>query len=488
MTVFGHGVASGDPGSTSVVLWTRVSGYEGELSWLLARDTACTDVVAHGVAAPHPDDDHAVHVEVHGLEPATTYWYRFATVDGRTSTVGRTRTLPDPDDPAARIRVGVTCCARYGNGWFTAYRVLAEQQPDVVLHLGDYIYEDGEGAVPGRELDPPWELVTLHDYRRRHAQARSDLDLQDLHAIAPMVMLWDDHEFADNAWLHGAANHQLSEGIWRDRVTAARQAWHEWMPFRARRADDPAIDRGEGELDRRLRVGSLVDVVVVDTRMSGRDEPAHTGGAPTLVPSDDRTLLSEAQREWAHRGLTDPHTTWKLLVNQVHIGAMQLIGAPGLTKRSGPVRPLINPDQWDGYPRERELLLAALREHGTGGVVALSGDLHATFVRTVNDHRGPVLTELTTPAVSSPTFGSAVAARTKGLLRPAMLERILRTKNAGIEWVDTRRHGVSVLDITPDAVDITVHHIAEEGTPAQVRRYRVGRDSPVPQRITDMAG
>jgi alkaline phosphatase D len=260
------------------------------------------------------------------------------------------------------------------------------------------------------------------------------------------------------------------------------------MPFRARHHDDPAVAPGSGELDRRLRVGSLVDIVVVDTRMSGRDEPAHTSGAPTLVPTDDRTLLSDAQRDWTYRHLADRHTTWKLLVNQVHIGAMQLIGAPGLTKRTGPVRPLINPDQWDGYPHERESLLAALRSDDVHGVLALSGDLHATFVRTVHDAGGPVLTELTTPAVTSPTFGTAVSARTKGLLRPAMLERILRTKNSGIEWVDTRHHGVSVLDITPEAIEITVHHLAEEGRAADSRRYRVDRTSPVPRRVDNVPG
>jgi alkaline phosphatase D len=456
---FDHGVASGDPDNDQVVLWTRVSGASDavDVSWTV-------DGPAHrsGVVRADADDDHCVRVSVDGLPAGSTFRYWFE-VDGVRSTAGTTRTLPAPGASLERLRVGVTCCARYGSGWFEAYRMLADLAPDVVVHLGDHIYEDDDECVPGREHDPPRRLRTLDDYRRRHAQARTDADLQALCAVAPMVVLWDDHEFADNAWLTGAAAHGPDDGSWFDRRTAALQAWREWMPFT--HDTSPSLAGripGHAELDRSLRWGDLVDLTMLDTRMGGRDAPAHLAGAPTMAPGDHRTLLSDEQRHWLGQRLTAPGVRWRIVANQVHIGRMRLVHVPGLTSSAGPLRPIVNPDQWDGYPEERARLLAMIRHEGVTDLIALSGDLHASFVRTVDDDAGPVLTEVTTPAVTSTSFGRAVAAHTKGLLRPAALERILRTKNPGIDFVDTRHHGVTLLDVTPDEVTIELHHLPDE--------------------------
>jgi alkaline phosphatase D len=479
---FDHGVASGDPDDDRVVLWTRVSGEPGpvEVHWELDGP-----VVRRGVVRADADDDHCARVVVDGLPSGETFRYRFRVGDTWSAT-GTTRTLPAAGAHVDRLRIGVTCCARYGSGWFTAYRQLADLAPDVVVHLGDHIYEDDDACVPGREHDPPRRLLTLDDYRRRHAQTRTDPDLQALCAVAPMVVLWDDHEFADNAWLTGAAAHGPDDGSWYDRRTAAVRAWREWMPWSAETAPShTGRVPGHAELDRSLRWGDLVELTVVDTRMGGRDTPAHTAGAPTRAPDDHRTLLSEAQRTWLAARLTEGGVRWNVLANQVHIGRMRLVHVPGLTTAAGRLRPIVNPDQWDGYPEERARLLALVRHAGLRNVLALSGDLHASFVRTVDDDAGPVLTEVTTPAVTSTPFGAAVAARTRGLLRPAALERILRTKNPGIDFVDTRRHGVTLLDVTPDAIDVELHHLGtvrgRRVDAPTVHRWRLGHDAHRPQ-------
>jgi alkaline phosphatase D len=485
---FLHGVASGDPSATSVTLWTRLTvpgsagAHDHQLTWTLADDADLRRVVATGVAVARRDDDHTTHVVVTGLPPGTELWYDFTAADGTRSPVGRTCTLPSAEQHVTSLRIGVVCCARYGSGWFGAYRTVVDARPDLVVHLGDHLYEDGGRCVPGREHDPPHELITLDDYRRRHAQTCTDADAQALRAAAPMVVLWDDHEFADNAWLTGAAAHDRDDGPWHERVTAARQAWHEWMPFVHRPVGDTGLLIGHGELDRRLRVGDLVDLVVVDTRMSGRDAPAHRTGAPVLVPTDDRTLLSDAQRSWLREVMIDRRSRWRVFANQVHVGQLHLLSAPGLARRAGPLRPLVNPDQWDGYPRERELLLQLLREAGTGGVLGLSGDLHATFVRTVDDEAGPVFPEITTPSTMSTPFGTIAATRSKGLLRPALIERLLRRQNRGIDFVDTRRHGCTVLDVDRDSIEVSIHLGVDTDRP-EVLRWRIAHDSPVPRRI-----
>lgn len=484
---FEHGVASGDPSATSIALWTRVTPSDGardarhELHWTVATDPELTSVIASGAVTSSPDDDHTVHVVVDGLPSGTRLWYGFSTAEGTRSPVGRATTLPAAGVHLDGFRIAVVCCARFGTGWFAAYRTAADAEPDLIVHLGDHIYEDGGACVPGREHDPPHEAITLDDYRRRHAQTCADADAQALRAAAPSVVLWDDHEFADNAWIAGAAAHDLRhDGPWYERVTAARQAWHEWMPFTHRTTGSQGLLIGHGELDRRLRIGDLVDLVLVDTRMSGRDTPADRSGAPVLVPTDDRTLLSDAQRSWLREVLTDRGARWRILANQVHVGKMHLLSVPGLS-RFGPLRPIVNPDQWDGYPRERELLLELVRESGVGGMLALSGDLHATFVRTVDDEAGPVLPEITTPSTMSTPFGRHAADRTKGLLRPALLERLLRRQNRGIEFLDTLRRGCTVLDIGPDTIEVTIHLGVDTDRP-EALRWTIDHDDPVPRR------
>ncbi|HEY7722972.1 MAG TPA: alkaline phosphatase D family protein, partial [Pedococcus sp.] len=246
-TPFRHGVASGDPLPTSVVLWTRVTptaestpgsgaGPRVTVGWQVARDAAFTSTVASGSLATGPERDHTVKLDAKGLAPGSTYYYRF-TVGRATSPVGRTRTAPAPSDSPARLRLALVSCSNWEAGYFSSYRHLAARDDlDAVLHMGDYVYEYGTGAYAHgranrvvRPHEPAHETVTLADYRRRHAQYKTDPDLQALHARVPWVATWDDHESANDAWSGGAENHQPdTEGSYAARKAAAHQAYFEW--------------------------------------------------------------------------------------------------------------------------------------------------------------------------------------------------------------------------------------------------------------------
>src|SRR6185436_15167400 len=246
---FAHGVASGDPLPDAVILWTRVTPRGPDTSrisveWRLARDVELTDIVAAGSVDTDAEADFTVKLDVGSLEQATTYYYDFQALGVR-SRVGRTRTLPRGE--AQRARIAVVCCANYPAGFFNAYRLVAERADlDLVLHLGDYLYEYGngtfgDGAAIDRVPSPDREIVSLEEYRQRHAQYKRDPDLQEAHRQHPFVAIWDDHEVANNAYRDGAANHQPdSEGDWASRKAAAMRAYFEWMPIRERDPGDTA--------------------------------------------------------------------------------------------------------------------------------------------------------------------------------------------------------------------------------------------------------
>lgn len=468
---FLHGVGSVDPDRTGVTLWTRVSGVvaDTEVRWTVASDPNLHRPVARGAVVAAAAADHTARVRVPDLTQGPL-WYGFE-VNGVRSDIGRTAILPTDTD---QYRIGVVCCARYGSGWFHAYRMLAALQPDLVVHLGDYIYEDGGPCVKGREQDPPRRLRTLEDYRARYEMARRDADLQALHRVAPWVALWDDHEVADNAWRRGASGHDPQlDGDFQRRVEAARQAWWEWAPAPLSGGDDPSGGDVAAPLDRELAIGTLCDLLVVDTRSTGRQEPVDTSGGPSAQPLGDRRLLSVHQRTQLHARLGASGARWRILANQVQIAPLRLGYVPS---RHRPfVRPLINPDQWDGYPQEREALLTLLQQQGIARTVALSGDLHASFVRRMGSRRAPVLPELTTPAVTAPSFG-AHAKRTAKLPIP-VTTAILKMLNRDIGFVDLRRNGFSFLTIQPDCIGIEVHLLGRadrpEPPPVEIRRFEL---------------
>jgi alkaline phosphatase D len=475
---FPQAVASFEPTGTGVLLWTRL-GQGTTATWTIARDPQLQDVVASGAATTGPERDHTVVVDVDGLQPATTYWYRFE-AGGERSPVGRTRTLPGAG--ADRLRIATVSCARYSEAPLGVYRAVAEREVDLVLHLGDYSYEDGEDNGP-RPNDPPHAAVSLDDYRRRIAQVRSDPDTLALHLRHPVVAIWDDHDLADNAWRTGAKHHDPAvHGPWTARVQAAARARQEWLPARLRDPGDPLVTW------RSLTAGDLAELLLLDTRLTGRDRQAGDEGSPALHDTR-RSLLGDAQRSWLQERLEDRSRPWAVVASGVVVNGLTLawprplLGIDGLLPNGYAALDgeLLHDDQWDGYPAERARLVATLARRGRAGgrTVILSGDVHSSWAMLgPSDPRTgePVAVEVVTPAVSSAAMGQA---RYPGAWR--LLDRAANRLDH-VRWADVTHRGYAVVELTPEDVTATwwfVHPYADDpgGDAVAAASYRTQRSA-----------
>jgi alkaline phosphatase D len=491
-TAFLHGVASGDPLPDGVLLWTRVTpapeavpgsglGPDVRVEWELAEDRSFTRVVAAGATTATAASDHTVKTDVRGLRPATAYWFRFRVGD-TVSPAGRTRTAPAPDAAAPGVRFGVVSCANWEAGHFAAYRHLAARPDlDAILHLGDYLYEYGSGVYPKaaygvRAHEPRHEIVSLADYRLRHATYKTDPDLQALHAAHPFVAIWDDHEFANDAWTGGAENHTPgAEGDWASRVAAAKQAYFEWMPVRT---------SAEGTVFRRLRFGRLADLHLLDLR-SFRSAQARTGSGS--VDDPERTLTGRAQLDWLKAGLAGSDAAWQLvgtsvMISPVAFGALpahllepiaELMGLPkeGLA---------VNVDQWDGYTDDRRELLSHLTSRAIRNTVFLTGDIHMAWANDVPvkaatyPFSASAATEFVVTSVTSDNLDDLlhVAPGTASVVAAGAV----RAANRHVKWVDMDHHGYGVLDVTAERAQMDYYTVSDKRDPAATtsweRSYR----------------
>ncbi|MFE2527094.1 alkaline phosphatase D family protein [Streptomyces sp. NPDC059382] len=461
---FLHGIASGDPLPDGVLLWTRVTpspeavpgsglGPATAVGWEVAEDRNFARVVASGAVTTTAASDHTVKVDVRGLRPHTPYWYRF-TAGATVSAIGRTLTAPPVDAATPGIRFGVVSCANWESGYFSAYRHLAARTDlDAILHLGDYVYEYASGAYPEakyvvRPHQPRHEIVSLADYRTRHGTYKTDADLQALHAAHPVVAIWDDHEFANDAWSGGAENHTPgAEGDWAARASAAKQAYFEWMPVRASIA---------GTVYRRLRFGSLVDLHLLDLRTFRSQQVKVGSGA---VDDPERTITGRAQLDWLKSGLANSNATWKLVGTSVMISPVAFGSLPAhllkpLTKLLGlPEGGLtISTDQWDGYTDDRKELLGHLKDRGIKNTVFLTGDIHMAWANDVPVNMatypgsGTAATEFVVTSVTSDNIDDIlhVPADTASLVA----EAAIKAANWHVKWLDMDSHGYGVLDVT----------------------------------------
>ncbi|MFF0697513.1 alkaline phosphatase D family protein [Streptomyces tendae] len=489
---FLHGVASGDPLPDGVLLWTRVTpvpeaipgsgtGPDTEVSWVVATDRALTNVVAKGSVTATAASDHTVKADVRGLAPATDYWFRFSA--GPTdSPVARTRTAPAHDAAVTGLRFGVVSCANWEAGYFSSYRHLAARGDlDAWLHLGDYIYEYGTGEYGTRDTvvrphSPAHEILTLADYRIRHGRYKTDPDLQALHATAPVVAIWDDHEIANDTWSGGAENHtEGAEGSWAQRQSAAKRAYFEWMPVR------PAI---AGTTYRRLRFGKLVDLSLLDLR-SFRSQQVALGNGE--VDDPERTLTGRAQLNWLKSNLASSDATWRLVGNPVMISPFAVGSLPASLLR--PLAELLglpkegialNTDQWDGYTDDRRELLAHLRAHAIRNTVFLTGDIHMAWANDVPYNAGTyplsasAATEFVVTSVTSDNLDDIVKVH-EGTVS-AIAAPVIRAANRHVHWVDTDRHGYGVLDITADRAQMDYYVVSDRtdaaAASAWARSYR----------------
>jgi alkaline phosphatase D len=402
--VFQYGVASGDPLSDGVVLWTRVTptpdatpgsgkGPDTQVRWRI-RDAALR-VVRRGTVRTSAASDHTVKVDVSGLAPDTTYTYDFA-ARGATSPVGRTRTAPSAGAQNDRLRFGMVSCSNYTGGYFSAYRHLAARDDlDFVLHLGDYLYEYGNGAdrygpaslIGKRDHDPETEMISLSDYRRRHALYKADPDLAELHRKNAFVVTWDDHEVTNDTWREGAQNHDDTEGPYLPRRNRSYQAYDEWMPVRLPEARTPE----ETRIYRRLRFGTLADLTMLDERQYRDRQTGPEDGS--TIDDPDRTMLGPEQQAFLETGLTAAESPlWRLFGNSVQI--MQVKAPPlpaplaaALAALQGGPQPVSLPasgfallvDPWDGYTANRKRILELALHEGVGDPVFLTGDIHSTW-------------------------------------------------------------------------------------------------------------
>jgi phosphodiesterase/alkaline phosphatase D-like protein len=454
------------------------------VEWVVATDSRFREIVRRGHVRTDPKSDHTVKVDVGGLRPYTRYWFRFEAL-GQRSVPGRTQTAPDEKGVVHALRLALVSCSNYTGGYFGAYRGIAERDDlDLVLHVGDYIYEYGNGAdrygpasLAGvRDGIPATETIDLRGYRLRHALHKADPDLQAAHARHPWITIFDDHEVANNAWDTGAENHTAGvEGDFATRRRQAYQAYLEWLPFRL--PEQEVVPHQGTRFFKRFTFGALADLSVLETRQNRSRQIdvagfTKTGGGfiPAGVPAVDAQLADPArhlpepeQLAWLKDGVADRSRRWHLIGNQVIVTPVRFPGqALGVTS----VPELLNSDQWDGYQADQSDLIGHLlaQPRSAGDVVVLTGDIHSSWAMDLPADRGPGGTytpagvEFVCPSVTSDGFYEAFSAGLGGLTPEAVVSATrgatgaIQARNPWIRHLDGVGHGYTVVDVTPERV------------------------------------
>lgn len=429
------GVASGDPDHTGFVIWTRLApepfadagGMAPEavrVHWEVATDESMNNVVARGTEPATPQLGHTVHVEVEGLQPDRWYWYRFRAGDAE-SPVGRARTLPTPDAEVARVNFAVTTCQNWEQGLFTAYEQMLRDEPDLVFHLGDYIYEYEAGRNGKVRTHHGDEIESLEDYRRRYAQYRSDPQLQAMHASCPWFVTWDDHEFDNNCANEVSEERGVDPRAYLARRQNAYQAYYEVMPLRRR-----SLPRGPHlQLYRKASFGRLAEFFVLDERQYRSDQPNNDRRSPINEAALDvrQTMLGSEQRMWLKQGLIGSQARWNVLAQQLMMG---MVGMPS----GGDKTPKYSMDQWPGYAHERMQLLQFLKDRRVPNPVVLTGDIHSNWCNElrVDDRRHDE------PVVAAEFVATSLSSGGDGYDRPKYYASLLR-RNPCVKFHNRQR-------------------------------------------------
>lgn len=438
---FYHGVASGDPLSDRVIIWTRVTPEADStlhVRYYLATDTAFQNVVSEGMVTTDSTKDYTVKIDVTGLQSGTTYYYYFQAI-GRNSLIGKTKTVPEGDNLNGHLRFAVVSCNNYEGGFFNAYATIAKRTDlDAVIHLGDYIYEYEAGGYRNASLGnkrhqllPKTEILNKADYRLRYSLYRLDEDLMKAHQQHSFISIWDDHESANDSYLEGAENHtEGAEGNWQARKDIAKKVYFEWMPIR---------EYADYKIYRKISYGKLMDLFMLDTRLEGRDKPPVHFDDPD-VPM--RRMVSDEQFNWLVNGLAASEARWKVLGNQIIFSNYNVGFAAGATQ----IPPAPNPtdivkirgiedlfiDNWKQYPTQRAALIDSMKNKGMQNVVFITGDSHCSWAFDVTKTpvnypnplflnmpmpspsynrltgEGSVAVEFCTPGISSQNFDEAL--------------------------------------------------------------------------------
>jgi alkaline phosphatase D len=470
---FTHNVASGEPGSDSMLLWTRYVPATGEdivrLDAEVALDPDFTKVMSGGSVRTGLYRDWTAKITVDGLKPGTVYWYRFVAPDGSRSPVGRTKTLPADD--AARFGLAVFSCSNMPVGWFNAYGHAAKRTDlDLWMHVGDYFYEYGNASykdkiIAGRAVEPDHEILAIADYRLRYACYRADADLQRLHQMAPMVAFWDDHESANDSWEGGAQNHQpKTEGDWNPRRAAAMQVYREWMPV----SDEPW---------KSYPIGTLATLYRTESRLLARTKQADIAAAYHAPDTDaalkafrdgvwqdpSATMLGSTQESWLAHALKAGarSTAWQLVGMGTILGRTvmpadavdwlrsdasdQVVSRFKNDIRAARIGLPMWMDRWDGYPAARSRLLKSAQE-ADADLVMLSGDSHNAWAYSLVEDGKRAGVEFAGHSVTSGGLEGSFGADAK------IVARGLVAANPEMQWADTSQRGYMMIDITPQRV------------------------------------
>lgn len=496
---FIHGVASGDPLPNSVILWTRVTpdrdalpgsllGRDTQVKWEIATDNGFGNVVGKGSATTTAATDHTVHIDAGGLQPGTEYYYRFTVVDGphagAMSPVGRTKTAPAREADLHKLNFALASCANWEAGYFAAYRDIATRgkakELDFVAFLGDYIYEYATGGYAGkhgvvRPHHPEWEILTLEDYRVRHGVHSTDPDLQAAHAALPWIVMWDDHETANNSWREGAENHtEGAEGPWMSRRDAAMQAYFEWLPVRA------TVPSHGGHIYRSFTFGNLAQLSMMDLR-TYRD--AETSKENFGDPS--RTMLGAEQFNWVTSQIQQSTAKWNILGTSVMIAPLKLFTlrdnkeaneALAYVKQQASGSAL-NSDQWDGYATERDRLLAAAAAAGSNNLF-ITGDIHSEWANSVYHGDKEIGVEVVCTSVTSPNIDDLLTQKTRIHHAPdnstsQLVEKMLMDANPWIKHLDFDAHGYTIARLTTSEVSVDFVRVDDVEDPASATSVAV---------------
>jgi len=443
---FYHGVASGDPLSDRVILWTRVT--DDTLSvdsvlvaWRVATDTNMNNVISYGTGYATADKDWTFKVDAIGLAPGTWYYYDFMALD-KFSLRGRTKTAPVGDVDS--VRFAVVSCSNWEHGYFNAYKYLKERNDfECVLHLGDYIYEYETGGysanISGRETEPSNEIISLDDYRMRYSHYHLDKDLRDIHQQYPFINIWDDHETANDSYMDGAENHDNgSEGSWNDRKNVATQAYHEWLPIRSPNGSNTQVYR-------KFAWGNLIDLHMLDTRLEGRVEQS-----TTAANDPNRPLLGTDQYNWLTNNLQNSTAQWNILGQQVMMAPLKVFGV------------ILNDDQWDGYAYERDQLYNFITINSINNLVVLTGDIHTSWVNDI-----PLNNYDNSNCTGSLGVEYVVTSVTSASTDLGFASSVIEAANSHMQYVDLTEKGYMILDVNQSRVQgdyYYMHDIETQGS------------------------
>jgi alkaline phosphatase D len=454
---FTLGVASGCPRPDGVVLWTRLApeplagggmpAQSVEVRWQIARDERFQDLAGQGIERATPELAHSVHVQARGLEADRPYWYRFI-AGGVQSPVGRTRTAPAATAPTSRLRLAFASCQQFEQGFFGAYRHMTQEDVDLVIHLGDYIYESSWGRNHVRKHAAP-EPKTLAGYRDRHAQYKTDPDLQAMHAQAPWLVTWDDHEVAND---YADGQGQYLEPDFLERRAAAYRAYYEHMPLERTMLAHAAQMR----LHERFQWGRLALIHMLDDRQYRHVQVCPSpkrGGGSNVVDDEqcperhapERSLLGSAQERWLEEGLAESQARWNVLGQQTIMAQIDRLPGPGMTHWT---------DSWDGYPAARKRLLDFIAARRLGNTLVIGGDVHSHWVCDLKQD----FNRTDAPTVATEFVGTSITSQAWAQARNAAL----LPDNPHVKFASSERRGYVVMELSERACNVRLRGIANE--------------------------